>query len=309
MSALSLYEEESSSTTKLRAVFDASAPSSTGTSLNDTLLVGPTIHSTLFDVLLRFRQHRIAITADVSRMYRAVLLHPADKDLHRFVWQSSASHPLRDYRMTRVTFGVAASSFAANMAVKQNAQDLALQYPLAAKAVESSFYVDDTLTGADSIEEAISLREQLQELFDHGGFTLRKWNSSNPLILREVPNELKDTQVQCLIPDGSTYTKTLGIEWNTVLDHFRLTISAMPPPHTMTKRSLISDVSKIFDVFGWFAPCTVKMKIQFQRLWELKLSWEEPVPAEICALWSRWRTELPLMSNKQIPRCLFNKTS
>ena len=81
-----VVRKESSSTTKLRAVFDASAPSSTGTSLNDTLLVGPTIHSTLFDVLLRFRQHRIAITADVSRMCRAVLLHPADKDLHRFVW-------------------------------------------------------------------------------------------------------------------------------------------------------------------------------------------------------------------------------
>ena len=131
-------------------------PSSTGTSLNSTLLVGPTVHSTLFDVLLKFRLPRIAITANVSRIYRAVLLHPADKDLHRFVWRASPSQPLRDYRMTRITFGVAGSSFAANMAVKQNAQDLALQYPLAAKAVESSFYVDDTLTGADTVEEAIT---------------------------------------------------------------------------------------------------------------------------------------------------------
>ena len=47
--------KSSSTTTKVRAVFDASAKSSTGISLNDTLLVGPTVHSQLLDVLIRFR--------------------------------------------------------------------------------------------------------------------------------------------------------------------------------------------------------------------------------------------------------------
>ena len=57
-------------------VFDASAKSSNGVSLNDTLLVGPTIHPPLIDMLLRFRLHRIALTADadVSKMYRAIEL-------------------------------------------------------------------------------------------------------------------------------------------------------------------------------------------------------------------------------------------
>ena len=155
--------KEHSTTTKIRVVFDASAKSSSGVSLNDTLLVGPTIHSPLLDVLLRFRSHRIALIADVSKMYRAIELVPADQDLHRFVWRKETTEPLKDYRMTRLTFGISASSFAANMAVKQNACDLSAQYPLAAQAVERSFYVDDCLTGADTVQDATQLQGQLQK--------------------------------------------------------------------------------------------------------------------------------------------------
>ena len=77
-----VMHKESSTTSKVRAVFDASVTTSTGISLNSTLMVGPTVHPPLIDVLVRFRNHRTAMIADVSRMYRAVLLTDADKDLH-----------------------------------------------------------------------------------------------------------------------------------------------------------------------------------------------------------------------------------
>lgn len=186
--------KQSSTTTKIRAVFDASAKSSTGISLNDTLQVGPTVHSPLLDVLIRFRGHRIAITADVSKMYRAVGLTEEDKDFHRFLWRSDPKQKVVDYRMTRATFGVAASCFAANMAVKQNAVEHEDQFPLAARAVKEAFYVDDGLTGADSAELAIRTREELQELFQKGCFTLRKWNSSSPAALEAIPPDLRDTE-------------------------------------------------------------------------------------------------------------------
>ena len=97
-------------------------------------------------------------------MYRAIELVESSRDQHTFVWRSSPSDCLQDFRMTRVTFGISASSFAANMAVKQNANDFALDYPQAANVVDNSFYVDG-LTGADSPKEAIDLCEQLQALF------------------------------------------------------------------------------------------------------------------------------------------------
>ena len=243
---------------------------STGTSLNDQLLVGPTVHSSLVDVLLRFRLHRVAITTDVCQMYRAVLLPKNERDLHRFVWRTRPNEVLRDYRMTRTTFGVSSSSFAANMAVKQNAIDYATEYPLAASAVHTSFYVDDGLCGADSSERAIELQIQLQELFSSGGFLLRKWKSSEPAVLQHVPPHLLDRQPSQAIPEPDGFSKALGVEWSPSLDCFRLTIAKFSPREVVTKRALVSDIAKTFDVLGWFAPVIVKVKVLLQQVWEPK---------------------------------------
>ena len=61
--------KESSTTTKVRAVFDASMKTMSEVSLNDVLMVGPTVHPPLVDVLLRFHMYRIAIVADIGKMY------------------------------------------------------------------------------------------------------------------------------------------------------------------------------------------------------------------------------------------------
>ena len=71
-------------------------------------------------------------------MYRAIELAKSDNDLHHFVWRQSPNDLLKDYRMTRATFGVSSSAFVANMAVKQNALDYAREFPMASQAVQES---------------------------------------------------------------------------------------------------------------------------------------------------------------------------
>ncbi len=172
--------------------------------------------------------------------------------------------------MTRVTFGVSVSSFAANMAVKQNALDFAIDYPQAAEVVKS-FYVDNGLTEADSVQEAIELQGQLQDLFSKGGFLLCKWNSSDPSTLQHLSPDLKERQSMQMMPTSGKYTKTLGIEWNASKDHFRLTISGPPPLDNITKRALVSHIAKTFNILGWLSPSTIKVNILLQQLWEQKV--------------------------------------
>ena len=142
--------KQSSTSTKLRVVFDGSAASTSGISLNSSLMIGPTLHPTLGTILLKFRTYPIAITADVSKMYREVELAVQDRDLHLFLWRPTPQQAIQDYRMTRVTFGVSASPYLAVRTLQQTAADHGGEHPNATHHIMESFYVDDLLAGANS---------------------------------------------------------------------------------------------------------------------------------------------------------------
>ena len=214
--------------------------SSSGTSPSDQLLVGPTVHPPLVDVLLRFRQHRIALTMDVGRMYRAFLLPNEQCDLHRFVWRQSPQETLRDYHMTRLTFGISVSLFAALMAFKQNALILQMSTPKPKSIVPNSFYVDDGLTGEDSDERTTKLQNQLHALLAPAGFLLQKWMSSEPHVLRHLEPHLFGKQPYQDITELHAFTKVLGIELVLQRGTFCLAIGEIPSITALTKRALVS---------------------------------------------------------------------
>ena len=85
LSTLTRCCQLSSTTTKLRVVFDASAKTTSGFTLNDILLPGPGLYPLLTDVVLAFRTHVIGMSADISKMFREVELYQDDRDLHHFL--------------------------------------------------------------------------------------------------------------------------------------------------------------------------------------------------------------------------------
>lgn len=73
-------------TTKLRVVYDASAKLNGKPSLNDCLLIGPKFNQRIFDILLRFRSHKIALTADIEKAFLMIRVEEQDRDALRFLW-------------------------------------------------------------------------------------------------------------------------------------------------------------------------------------------------------------------------------
>ena len=156
--------------------------------------------------------------------------------------------------------------------------------------------------------EGIEIHHQLQELFSEAEILLRKWNSSSPVVLEAIPAELRDSHTSLTISStDDVYTKTLGIEWHSVMDHFHLDVNNHIPTDGLTKRALVSDIDNFYDVLGWFAPVVIKMKILLQKVWESKVDWDEPVPEAIEDVWSTWHSQLKLLSQIHVPRCYFPK--
>ena len=296
--------KQSSTSTKLRVVFDGSATSSSGVSLNHLLQVGPTLHPTLANILMKFRTYPVALTADVAKMYREVELLPTDRDLHRFVWRPTPQDSIQDFRMTRVTFGVSASPYLAIKTLQQTAKDHGAEHPTASAHICSSFYVDDLLAGAKTAEEAMDLFSTLRSILQRGGFNLCKWRSSDSDVLQSIPPDLQE---KLLTKDATTLQpsaqpKALGLQWDSKQDCMCPSIN-IPTSYRKTKRGIISDVSKTFDVLGWISPAILPMKILYQTLWEKGQEWDGDAPDNVIEEHAKWREQLPCLSNKKLPRC------
>ncbi|XP_017479438.1 PREDICTED: uncharacterized protein LOC108368980 [Rhagoletis zephyria] len=128
-----------SATTKLRVVFDASCKSSNGLSLNDNLLIGPTIQKDLFEIITKFRKYKVGFAGDIEKMYRQVLVHPDDRPLQRILWGRSTEEEPTAYDLRTVTYGTAAAPFLAVRTLQQVAYDYSDEYPDAASAISNNF--------------------------------------------------------------------------------------------------------------------------------------------------------------------------
>ena len=300
--------KQSSSSTKLRAVFDASAKTTSQVSLNELLAVGPTLQPALDQTLLRFRTYSVALSGDISKMYREVLLHPEDRCLHRFIWRPGVDQPWQDYEMRRVTFGVTASPYLAVKTLLQAAKDFSSSLPEAKLHLEQSFYVDDFLGGADSPEAALSLYNDLRTVLSQAGFQLKKWRSSSADVLASIPEDLQEPLPQQELVDlhAASYPRALGIAWDSREDTMATHVS-LPPNYVSTKRGVITDIAKTFDVLGWLAPAILPMKLLYRQLWELQVDWDEEVPGMLKERHKQWREELPLLAKVKLPRHYFSQ--
>lgn len=177
----------SSTTSKLRVVFDASAKTSSGLSLNDLLMTGPRVQSELFPILLRFRMFPVALCADVEKMFRQIKVHSADTNLQRIIWRDCPQRPLSIFKLTTVTYGMACSPYLSTRALRQLALDECDTFPLASASTLRDFYVDDLLAGSNSVKDARELVNQMLQMMERGGFRLRKWISNCSSIFDGTP--------------------------------------------------------------------------------------------------------------------------
>lgn len=317
--------------TKLRVVFDASSKATQDApSLNDCLHVGPAQSPKIFEILLRFRERKVAVVADVEKAFLNIGIDKEDRDVLRFLWIDDLEKEdpeLVIYRFCRVVFGVNASPFLLNATLQRHINHYRADDTFVENLLQS-FYVDDLVSGERDEEEAFWLYKKSKSCLAEGGFHLRKWVSNSQELLERIQDDristvgIEESKAKMVVEDTQTYAKTtvgqleelqavhkvLGIPWNCMSDEFWFNFDTMVQSAENlqpTKRNVLKITAKFYDPLGLISPIIVLIKILLQEICTKNLDWETLLPDHIANRWRKWLLELKEAKQVRVSRCIY----
>ncbi|XP_050516638.1 uncharacterized protein LOC126891505 [Diabrotica virgifera virgifera] len=217
--------------------------------------------------------------------------------------QFSPDQELQEFRLLTVTYGVSSAPFLALRTLLQLSEDEGREFPLAAEVLRMSTYVDDIVCGGDTLEIALDFRNELISLLSRGQFELRKWSSNDMRLLEGLPeSHIGKKSISFDDNSCSSPLKILGLVWNAQLDCFSFEVTALDK--SCTKRSMLSELARVFDPVGFLAPMTLFTKHLIQRLWLSGIDWDDSPPDSICKVWNQYKEQLLSLAQLEIPRCM-----
>ena len=277
-----------SKSTPVRIVFNTSALFR-GISLNDCYAKGPDMLNNLMGILLRFRENKIGIAADIRKMYHSIQIPLADQMTHLFLWRNlDLNLKPQVYAMTCLNFGDKPSGAIACIALRKTAEMFAEISSRATEMLKNNTYVDDILDSVHSDADATEVIDGATKILLNGGFHVKEWILS-----------FQDLDI------GET-VHVLGMEWNVKQDELvcRGPDISERSDTIITKRVVMSQIASIYDPLGLVGPIVVKAKIFLRKLWILKVNWDDELSNSLKQEWHTIRNSLLSVNKLRVPRCL-----
>ena len=318
-------------TTKLRVVFDGSAKSSKDDlSLNECLELGDNYMPPLFDTLLRFRLHCIAITADIEKTFLQIEIKESDRNALRFLWFDDIRKPypkVIQFKYCRLVFGLRPSPSILGATIKKHILKFADDCPEVVKIL-TRLYADDLSCSTNSIETALEIFHKSRDILSQGGFNLRKFRTNDKALLQLIERTNTSTMnpsyaMKEVMQDDLSYaqhtigptqkdnnSKVLGVNWDNENDELFFELSQIVELAKMlkpTKRSLLKLAVKIFDPLGCLSVYAINLKALFQELCVEKWGWDEELTGEQRKKYDHFVSEISRVDGIHMPRCLFDK--
>lgn len=303
-SAIGYYIPHHPIVKRFRIVLDGSCVTSNGKSINDIQLPGPNKQEKLEVIVMRFRFHKYVLSADIKKMFRQIKMNSEDLKYQKIFWRFNETDPLKEYVLTTVTFGMKSSPFLACNTMLKSAEIYKEKYPLASKATKDERYVDDFMSGADTIDQVVELYTQLKSMLAECNFDLGKYKTNCFHLLKIINDNLECNDQPLQLSDDET-TSILGLNWHPISDCFAFKIDEKwSDDKVITKRTISSAVAKIYDPSGYLAPVVIRAKAFLQELWKSKLSWDEQLSKDISERWINFFNDLSAINEVRIPRWL-----
>ena len=293
---------ESAQSTKLRVIYDASAKASPDSpSLNDCLYAGPSLQNKLWEILVRARSFPVTITGNIEKAFLQIHIKECERDALRFHWRANPLADVEVLRFTRVLFGLVSSPFLLGGVLEAHLDHWKSKAPEAVDALKKSLYVDDIISGGNTVQEAKQRKSEATDILGDATFSLHKWGSNVDELDGE--SEGKDdgeeqTAAKQQLGVKQTESKILGTSWNKTSDTFSVLTGSRC--ESSTKRSILSRLAKIYDPLGIASPLTLQGKQIYREVCDVKLPWDTELKGTIKQRWEIWETNLP--SEVTVPR-------
>ena len=294
--------------TKVRVVFDASAKTKNNVSLNEILYKGPCLTPKLYDLLVKFRLYPVALVADIEKAYLQILIDERDRDFMRFLWYDDvfATKPnIVKLRFCRVIFGATCSQYLLNAMLHNHAMKFENVDPDLSRKIRSHFYVDDLSTGVNSTEQGINLYKKIKLSFSDIGFNVRKWRSNDKDLFDLIYENEKKISKDSVCYDDLKCSRVLGILWDEEKDIFILGVDDLfknASNINPTKRNILSIICGVYDPVGYLQPIIIKLKLLFQEICLLNITWDEEIREDLLSKWVKIVSDLRNNAKIQINR-------
>ena len=142
-----------------------------GSKINDYWAKGPDMLNSLIGVLLRFREERVTMHGDISKMFNSVRLGTLEQ--HRFLWRDmDIKRRPNQYCLLAVPFGDRPSGAISITAMHETANMKKDEFPEAARVIIRNLHVDDILKSVETMEKANKLIHEIEKILMSGGSRL-----------------------------------------------------------------------------------------------------------------------------------------
>ena len=216
----------------IRVVFDT-ASETDGRSLSTEVYPGPDVLNSLVGVLIRFRQGKVPVTADLRRYYHSVYLPKSDVDFFRYFWFSvpdDPTSPIQEYRLLIHLFGGCWSQAVCAHGLLRAILDAVKPGSITSEEAQlllRAFYSDDFARSYASTLEALESVLPLIDILSKSGFVIAKFQSPDLSLMDKIPTNLHHPDAESEVDDNTV----LGIHWSVSNDTFWFSIEMVLSQH------------------------------------------------------------------------------
>ena len=269
----------------------------------------------LKSIIIHFGEKKYGIAGDIANMFFQINIAPEDQDMLRILWFDGPGMQgdVAVYRFQVAPYGLrcipSIAGFSMLYTAEKNIPDV---FPDVTSRVMRDMFVEDFITGVDSIEDGKRVIYGVSKLLSSTGFKLTKWNASSKDILSTVATEdlapsrrdISEKQAE-----SQTYgvQTTIGLIWDTNTDEFFLKVPDLNVKNvdeqTITKRHVVSINNRLFNPLSWWAPLYIQMNLTCSKIVRQVESWDESLSPELTKEWLKAINGLGDLDQVPVPRC------